>query len=173
MSERLGSIMSVHQPGFGAEHPLCDRMQIVMLIAFFGVWISDFVSGFLFGRSTVVVSVMSHVLLIIPAICVLIMGVYLVAQSHTAIFRDTSFQSHVLNLGVYSWVRHPMYLGVLLFCLGFLVASFSIASLSIWLLFFFLYDRMTAYEEDDLIRIFGDEYLEYQQLAGKWIPHIA
>jgi protein-S-isoprenylcysteine O-methyltransferase Ste14 len=147
-------------------------MQIIMLIGFFGVWVSDFVSGFLFGRSTILVSVVSHLLLIVPAVCVLIVSVYLVAQSHNAVFRDTSTQSRVLDSGVYSWVRHPMYLGVLLFCLGFLVASFSIVSLGVWLMFFYLYEKMTAYEEDDLIRIFGDQYREYQQRVGKWIPHV-
>lgn len=164
--------MSGHQPDVGAEHPWCDRMQIIMLIAFFGVWVGDFVSGFLFGHSTVVISVLSHLLLIIPAVCVLIVGVYLGAQSHNAVFRDTSTQSRVLDTGLYSWVRHPMYLGVLLFCLGFVIASFSMVSLGVWICFFFLYDNMAAYEEDDLLRIFGDEYREYQQRVGKWIPHI-
>jgi protein-S-isoprenylcysteine O-methyltransferase Ste14 len=141
-----------------------------MLIAFFGVWVGDFVSGFVFGPSTVVFSVVSQVLLTVPAICVLILSVYLGAQSHKAVFRNASTQSRVLDSGVYSWVRHPMYLGVLLFCLGFLVVSFSIVSLSVWIVFFFLYDRMTAYEEEDLIQLFGDEYREYQQRVSKWIP---
>jgi protein-S-isoprenylcysteine O-methyltransferase Ste14 len=163
--------MSVHQPGVGSEHPLCDRMQLIMLIVFFGVWGGDLVSFYLLGYSTVVISLFSQLALVFPAILFLGISVYLVTQSHNAVFRDTSDQSQLLDSGVYSRVRHPMYLGILLFCLGFIFVSLSILSLGVWFVFFILYDKMTSFEEEDLIRIFGEEYVAYQQRVGKWIPH--
>jgi hypothetical protein len=42
--------------------------------------------------------------------------------------------------------------------------------MSIWLGFFFFYDRMTSYEEEDLLRLFGKAYSEYQIKVGKWVP---
>jgi protein-S-isoprenylcysteine O-methyltransferase Ste14 len=69
-------------------------------------------------------------------------------------------------------VRHPMYLGTLLFCLTFFFAMPSFLSFMIWIVFFIFYDKMATYEENDLIRIFGEKYISYQKRVPKWIPRI-
>ena len=58
-----------------------------------------------------------------------------------------------VDSGVYALVRHPMYLGILLFCLAFISISTSLVSIEIWITFFVFYDRMAAYEEKSLIEI--------------------
>ena len=102
----------------------------------------------------------------------LIIGVCLEAKSHKAIFSEGSYQPELIDSGVYSWVRHPMYLGILTFCLGFFFANPSLLSLGVWLGFFILYDKMTTYEEKDLIRILGEDYTTYQERVPKWFPRL-
>ena len=63
-----------------------------------------------------------------------------------------------------------MYLGTLVFFLGFFFAIPSLLSLGILILFFILYDKMATYEENDLIRILGEEYVAYQKRVPKWFP---
>jgi protein-S-isoprenylcysteine O-methyltransferase Ste14 len=65
-----------------------------------------------------------------------------------------------------------MYLGVLLNGLAFFFTSLSVLSLMVLIAFFIFYDRMATYEEKDLIRIFGKEYIAYQKRVPKWLPRI-
>ena len=81
-------------------------------------------------------------------------------------------QPKFVDSGVYAVVRHPMYLGTPLFCLSFLFISFSLLSIGIWVAFFIFYDKMATYEEKDLVRILGEEYIAYQKRVSKWFPRI-
>jgi protein-S-isoprenylcysteine O-methyltransferase Ste14 len=77
-----------------------------------------------------------------------------------------------ITTGVYAWVRHPMCLGALLALLGFFFSTLSLLSLLVWVGLFFFYDWMATYEEQDLIRILGEQYVNYQKRVPKWFPHI-
>jgi len=116
------------------------------------------------------VELTSFPLLLLPAILSLGFGTYLGLKSHEAVFGETVGQPELIDSGVYSWVRHPMYLGTLIFCLGFFFSSLSLLSLGVWIGFFILYDKMATYEEKDLIRILGEEYIAYQKRVPKWVP---
>ena len=65
--------------------------------------------------------------------------------------------------GVYAHVRHPMYLGSMLFLLGFFLTTLSLLSLLMWAGLFIFLDRMATYEERDLYRIVGERYLHYKR----------
>lgn len=92
------------------------------------------------------------------------------AESHEAVFGEMAGHPRLIDSGAYSWVRHPMYLGTLLFCLGFFLAMASLLSLGIWIVFFVFYDRMATYEEGVLVGILGEEYGAYQRRVPKWYP---
>jgi len=158
--------------GLGSEHPLCDRIQLIMLVLFLVVWGIDSLSFIFFGYSTVLVNVISFPLLLLPAFASLGFGLYLVAKSHKAVFGQAHVQPKFLDSGVYSWVRHPMYLGILLFCLLFFFASSSLLSMGVLLVFFIFYDKMAAYEEKSLTDILGEEYVAYQKRVPKWFPKL-
>jgi protein-S-isoprenylcysteine O-methyltransferase Ste14 len=155
-----------------AEHPLCDRVQLAMVLLFFAVWGMDSVSFLLFERSTVLIHLLSFPLLILPAIMFFGLSVYLVKKAHDAVFGGTTHHPKLIDTGVYARVRHPMYLGILLFCLGFFFLSLSLFSLGVLIVFFVLYDRMTTYEEKELLRLFGEEYTSYRNRVSKWFPKI-
>jgi len=154
----------------GSEHPLCDRLQSIMLVMFFAAWAIDALSYFLFRVSTIVVESASFPLLLFPAILSWGFGVYLALKSHEAVFPETAGKPRLIESGVYSWVRHPMYLGTFLFCLGFAFAAVSLLSLGVLIGFFVFYDKMATYEEEDLVSKLGQEYSSYQKRGPKWIP---
>ncbi|UCD95749.1 MAG: isoprenylcysteine carboxylmethyltransferase family protein, partial [Candidatus Bathyarchaeota archaeon] len=155
--------------GLGLEHPLCDSIQLLMLILFFLVWGIDSLSHYLLGISTVLIESTALPYLFLPALFAIAFSVYLLRKSSEAVFGETAPKERtLLESGVYSLVRHPMYLGVLIFCVAFLFAVLSLAALVAWIAFFVAYDRMTVFEERDLIRIYGRSYIAYQQRVPKW-----
>lgn len=158
--------------GLGSEHPNCDTVQLALIILFFFIWTIDVLSHLIFNFSTISIEISHFPLLIFPTILSLGIGIYLASKSHEVIFGETGLQPYLVDSGVYSWVRHPMYLGILTFCLGFLFIMFSLLSLGIWISFFVFYDKMATYEEKDLIRKLGDQYVKYQSRVGKWFPKL-
>jgi len=153
----------------GSEHPYGDTIQLFMSALFFIMWSAD---CFIFNYSTALVEVLPLVLRLTLGFLSLSVGTYLAVKSIKVVFVEMHEQPTLIDSGVFSRVRHPMYLGTLLFLLGFFFFIPSLLSLAIWILFFALYDRIATYEEKDLVRILGDAYLAYQKRVPKWLPLI-
>ena len=156
----------------GSEHPFCHKIQLTMTILFFVVWLMDYLSQSIFGCSTILTGLKSLPILIILAIISLGSGLYLIVKSHTSVFGKETKSPRLIDFGVYSLVRHPMYLGILLLFLSCFFFIPSLLSLVIWILFFIVYDKMATFEESDLVRKIGKKYVNYQNKVPKWFPKI-
>lgn len=156
------------QVRLGSEHPLWDRIQIVLIGSFVVVMLLDDVSTLSFGHPSILERVSAYPILLLPAVFLIAFGVYLIKESHAAVFRKTG-KPEFVDSGVYSLVRHPMYLGGLAVLLGFLFLKFSLIAFAIWVVYFVLCDWMASYEEKDLVRVLGKEYESYQSRVPKWL----
>jgi len=154
----------------GSEHPLCDKIQPLMIVLFFAVWGIDTLSFFTFGYSTVIFEALDFPLFFTGVLLSFCLSFYLVSKSHKAVLEQVQDPPKLVDSGVYAWVRHPMYLGTLLFCIAFLFISVSLVSCVILSGFFIFFDRMATYEEMSLIKILGKKYLDYQKRVSKWLP---
>ena len=151
----------------GSEHPLWDRIQFVLIGSFILVMLLD-VGTISFGYQNILARVSAYPIILLPAVFLITFGVYLVKQSHAAVFAKTS-EPKFINTGVYSLVRHPMYLGGLMILLGLLFLEFSLIAFAIWVVYFILCDWMASYEEKDLLRVLGKQYADYQGRVPKWL----
>jgi len=75
------------------------------------------------------------------------------------------------STGIYSMVRHPLYLGNYLMWIGIVCFTFNfyfviVVSLAFWL----YYERIMFAEERFLERKFGDDYLEWSKSVPAFIP---
>jgi protein-S-isoprenylcysteine O-methyltransferase Ste14 len=74
--------------------------------------------------------------------------------------------------GLYRFVRNPMYVGVLITTLGWVVryrsAGIALYAVVLWLCF---QSFIVWYEEPTLQRLFGDAYTQYRARVGRWLPH--
>ena len=165
-------MMQRKKVGLDSEHPLCDLIQLLMFVLFFMSWFLDIIGYSLVGISTIFLEFISFPFLFFPAILSWISGIFLALKSHALVFGENHNQSSLITGGVYSLVRHPMYLGTLLLCLGFVVIIPSLVCLVVWIIFFIFFDKMVAYEENYLLKIFGQDYLDYQNRVSKWVPCI-
>jgi hypothetical protein len=135
-----------HRVGLGSEHPLCDKIQSILLVMFFVVWSIDTLGYFLFRISTIVVESASLPVLLFPAILSWGFGVYLALKSHEAVFPEDAGEPRL--------------------------AIVSLLSVGILIGFFVFYDKMATYEEKDLVSKLGQEYTSYQERVPKWIPRL-
>jgi protein-S-isoprenylcysteine O-methyltransferase Ste14 len=128
----------------------------------------DNVSTLTFGYPNILERVAAYPILLLPAGILIAFGVYLVKESHDAVFAKKE-NPELLDSGVYSLVRHPMYLGGLMVLFGFLILKFSLIAFAIWLTYVVLCDWMASYEEKDLFRVLGKQYGDYQARVPKWL----
>ncbi len=85
----------------------------------------------------------------------------------------TRAEATLVTSGPYGWVRHPLYVTILLLLLS---ASLITANWFIGLLgvFFFAFFALRApLEEQKLLERFGDEYRAYVERTGKFLPRRA
>lgn len=75
--------------------------------------------------------------------------------------------------GVYTHVRNPMMIGVILVLLGEAML-FGSLPVFVWCLIFFqgCLILIPFWEEPDLERRFGEAYLEYKRKVPRWIPKL-
>ena len=78
--------------------------------------------------------------------------------------------SQVISNGVFSRVRHPIYLGIILFYIGLFLATFSLLSLAFLVIIFLFYNYITSFEEKQLEQKIGKEYTKYKEKTPKWLP---
>ena len=161
--------MSDRHYGLGAEHPLWDTLQNILILLMIVSIVGDSLSQYFLGFSTIQVSVISTPLLLIPAALLIVIGYRLVSKSYEVVLMRSG-QPRLIEDGVYSLVRHPMYLGVSLFLLGFLFLEFSLVAAFFLIVFAVACDWAATYEERDLVRTLGDEYRDYQRRVPKWVP---
>ena len=137
-------------------------LQILHALAFFSVWTLD---SFFLKLSTFLSDAVPLVFRVIAAAIIILLGNLLIANSHKLLFSDCS--GDLITSGAFAYVRHPMYLGILLTYLGFFVATLSLLSLIPYVMIVNLYRRMADYEEQLLEKRFGERYREYTKKVPK------
>ncbi len=167
MEREKSSIDQSRRNEFGEEYPHSDRIQIALLLLFLAVWALD---SFLLRASTQPAEFVPLTLRLPIGGALICLGLLFVKRSHDLVIDEKYDEPTLVDTGVYSCVRHPMYLGVLLLYLGLASSTMSMISLGLWLGIFSAYDRMAAYEERDLIRVFSDDYSDYMRRVPRWIP---
>ncbi len=73
--------------------------------------------------------------------------------------------------GIYTYVRHPLYTSYCLYFLGFILTLQNILILPL-VLGIFGYYNLSKYEEEILIEHFGEEYRDYQERVGRFLPRL-
>ena len=156
-------------PHLSGEHRWGDTGQLILLVIFLGVWITD---SFIFHYSTFLVEVISNYIRVPIAGLILLAGWYLARRGMKAVFGTEREKPEVICTGVFRIVRHPIYLGAILFYLGASIITMSIASCAFILVIIGFYIAICKYEERILTEAFGNDYLEYKKKTGMLFPRL-
>jgi len=152
------------------EHKYGDSGQIIFLIIFFTGWILD---SFIFHFSTAPFSQISFYVRLVPSIVILCFSGYLINSAHKIIFQEIRKKPEVIKIGVFRIVRHPMYLGSILFYFSMIILFPSLISIIIWIFIVIFYIFISRYEEKLLVNRFDMAYIEYQKNTPMLLPFLS
>jgi len=156
-----------HRSDLTGEHAFNDIGQLILLIIFLTVWITD---SFIFKYSTFLSQYISNYIRVPIALIVLIMSGLLAGCGLNTVFREVREEPQVITTGVFSIVRHPIYLGSILLYLGFVLLSLSLLSTLVWFIIIIFYYMISRYEERLLTQKFGSAYEEYKKKIPMLLP---
>lgn len=88
-----------------------------------------------------------------------------------SVFPTPKRSAVLVQNGIYRFMRHPIYTGVLLFALGFSVYSENTLRLIVFFALFVLFAFKASYEEDLLLKRFPG-YKDYMKTSGMFLPGI-
>lgn len=83
-----------------------------------------------------------------------------------------SGRGELVTSGVYKFVRHPQYTGLLLLSLGMLIEWATLPLLIMFPVMVFMYTRLAKREEKDMIKEFGETYRQYMAKTKMFIPFV-
>ena len=158
---------SSHSDHLAGEHAFTDSGQIMLLLLFLAVWIVD---SFVI-RVGVLLSAYVPLYVRIPIAAVfLAAGAALSTNAHRMVFGTEYQQLRVISTGVFSFVRHPMYLGSILVFFSFFIATLSLLAVAVWAVIVVFYFYVSHHEEKLLLRKFGTGYEQYRHRVPMLFP---
>jgi protein-S-isoprenylcysteine O-methyltransferase Ste14 len=118
--------------------------------------------------------------------CLLLISIYLVAQSvfflknigaynkREESYTNFGFENtaKLVKVGVYKYIRHPMYGSLLFLCLGAVLKNISVVTLILSILMIIFLITTAKVEEKENISFFGNSYSEYMKETKMFIPYI-
>ena len=156
-----------HRDDLIGEHVYSDIGQLIFLVIFLIVWIAD---SFIFRYSTFLTQYISNFIRVPIALVIFIMAGLLARAGLNTVFGKKREEPHIITTGLFSFVRHPIYLASILFYLGFILLSLSLLSILVWILIIIFYYIISRYEEKLLIKAFGSAYGEYIRKVPMFLP---
>ena len=150
-------------------HKVGDIGQVVLACLFLATWIAD---TFFFKYTTVLDQYVPPGVKIPLGIVLLLLSAYLARTGLSIVFGEERQKPGVIRKGVFSLVRHPIYLSEILLYLGLLMLSISLAAAVVWVIAIGFLHYISLYEERLLLAHFGEEYEQYMREVPMWIPRL-
>ena len=158
-----------YRPDLAGEHPLGDTLQLIMLIIFTVAIAADY----FFLRTYQLLEDKIPFMVRVPIGLVLIaFGGWLALYGIQIVFRDLRPEPIMITEGMFSKVRHPIYLGAMLVYLGVLCLTLSLIGAIVFLFVMLVYQWLAKHEEKLMLGIFGDTYRDYIQRVPMWVPRL-
>jgi len=155
--------------------------MVAMAFEMFGIPMSMYILAWVFGRNIPEGILWEHTLfkwightgmyigtvLILVGIALVILGWNVVYKRY---WRKEEGKGELITDGIYRYIRHPQYTGFMLITLGMLLDWATLPMLIMWPIMAVLYYRLAKKEEGYMLEQFGQQYMEYRQMTGMFLP---
>jgi len=101
---------------------------------------------------------------------IIFLGFYLLYAGWSLIYKSEG--KHLVTTGVYSHVRHPQYVGLILITIGFLIQWPTLITLILWPFLIYAYYRLAKREEAAVSKQFPEEFAAYKAAVPAFFPRI-
>lgn len=86
-------------------------------------------------------------------------------------FPTPKSNAELIQSGLYKYIRHPIYTGILLMLFGYGFYKNSIFKIAVTLLLLLLFYFKSSYEEERLISAYKN-YIQYRKKTGRFLPKL-
>ena len=100
---------------------------------------------------------------------IIFLGLFLMSKGWSGIH---STNGDLVTGGIYRYVRHPQYLGLIVITIGLLIQWPTIITLAMWPVLVVMYYKLAKKEEKEAMEAFGERYEEYKRQTPMFIPSI-
>ena len=97
-----------------------------------------------------------------------IMGMILIILGWKRIYKSKG----LVKDGIYAYVRHPQYLGIMLIVTAWLFAWPTLLTMITWPILIFAYYKLARIEEKNLIKEFEESYVDYKRKVSMLLPFL-
>ena len=98
-------------------------------------------------------------------------GFWLIAKGWKVLYQAQ--RSHTLATSrIYSYIRHPQYVGFISVMFGFLLQWPTLLTLAMFPVLVFMYVKLARTEEHESLAAFGDAYRQYMAEVPGFIPRL-
>jgi len=158
-----------NRPDLAGEHPFGDTLQLIMLIIFIAAIAADY---FFFRTYQLFDDRISFMVRLPIGLVLIAFGGWLALYGIQIVFRDLRPEPIMITEGMFSKVRHPIYLGAMLVYLGVLCLTLSLVGAIVFLFVMLVYQWLAKHEEKLMLGIFGDTYRDYIRCVPMWVPKV-
>lgn len=151
------------------EHAMGDAGQLVVACLFAATWIAD---SFFFKYTTFLNEIVPPLARVPCGIVLLVLSGYPAKTGLSIVFGEERDPPGVIRESVFNVVRYRIYLSEILFYLGLLMLSMSLAAAVVWIVAIGFFHYISLCEERMLVARFGQEYEEYMRKVPMWIPRL-
>mgnify|MGYP000896169180 CR=1 FL=1 len=155
------------RPDLAGEHPKGDAWQFIAALIFFTAIIFDY---FCMGNPQKFNNLISIWFRFPLALFLFIAGSWLSFRGIHEVFSEYREEPVILTEGLFRYMRHPIYLGAILFYLAVLIITLSPLGLIVIIGVLMLYHWLAVYEEKRMLALFGKAYQNYRQQVPMWLP---
>jgi len=156
---------------------------IAFAIEMHGIPFSMYVISWILGRSLPDGVLWGHTLIssfghlgMYLGIALGVLGLILILCGWRAIYKaywsKERGQGALVTAGIYRYIRHPQYAGLMFLSLGMILDWATLPTLILFPVMAVTYWRLARREENDMIVEFGDEYRAYMRNTKRFIPYI-
>ncbi|RJP57565.1 MAG: isoprenylcysteine carboxylmethyltransferase family protein [Ignavibacteriales bacterium] len=93
-------------------------------------------------------------------------------QIYHGYWKKVDGSGHIVSDGMYKYIRHPQYTGLILIALGMVLGWATLTNLIMLPIIIYMYYRLSLREEKHMIEEFGDAYIIYMKHTKRFIPWI-
>jgi protein-S-isoprenylcysteine O-methyltransferase Ste14 len=152
---------------------MSDKSQAGLLVVLQFVILALLVAGLLFLPASQVSGLrLAGFIIAVAGLVVIAVGVLNHLQVNRAIVRispEPDASRQLVEIGLYRWIRHPLYLGAILVGFGAAIAHGHGMVYAVALLLCLFFTYKSTFEERWLMRVYPG-YVDYRRRTGRFLP---